>query len=60
MPNKVNKSEDQQDAEAEVKGFHDDLGSFVVAAEATRMAMVFADAGQPGNPIIFATMPFSP
>ncbi len=58
MPNKVNKSEDQQDAEAEVKGFHDDLGPFVVAAEATRMEMVFADAGQPGNPIIFANDAF--
>ncbi|UVK45428.1 PAS domain S-box protein [Mesorhizobium sp. AR07] len=54
MSSVVAKSEAQQDAEAEVEGFHDDLGPFVVAAETTRMAMVFTDAKELGNPIIFA------
>ncbi|WP_192248829.1 HWE histidine kinase domain-containing protein [Mesorhizobium caraganae] len=54
----VAKSEQQKDAEAEVEGFHDDLGPFVVAAETTRMAMVFTDAKEPGNPIIFANDAF--
>ena len=35
------KSEEQKDAEAEVEGFRKNLGPFVVAAESTRMAMVF-------------------
>src|SRR5471032_2426533 len=52
------KSEEQRDAEAEVQGFKDDLGPFVVAAEKTRMAMVFTDAWKPDNPIIFANDSF--
>ncbi len=52
------KSEQQKDAEAEVEGFQHDLGPFVVAAETTRMAMVFTDAKEPGNPIIFANDAF--
>ena len=43
-----------QKGTAEVESFRKDLGPFVVAAETTRMAMVFADAKEPGNPIIFA------
>ena len=59
MPKNVkNKSEEQKDAEAEVEDFKRDLGPFVVAAETTRMAMVFADARAPGNPIIFANDSF--
>lgn len=54
----VAKSEEQKDAEAEVEGFHDDLAPFVVAAETTRMAMVFTAAKEPGNPIIFANDAF--
>ena len=54
MPEIRNKSEDQKDAEAEVEGFRKDLGPFVVAAEMTRMPMVFTDANVPCNPIIFA------
>jgi PAS domain S-box-containing protein len=54
LPQIVRKSEGQKDAEAEVESFHDHLGPFVVAAETTRMAMVFTDAGEPNNPIIFA------
>jgi PAS domain S-box-containing protein len=52
------KSEEQEAAEAEVEGFQDALGPFVVAAETTRMAMVFTDAKEPGNPIIFANDAF--
>ena len=58
MPKIQNKSEEQKDAEAEVEGFQDDLGPFVVAAETTRMAMVFTDAKEPGHPIIFANDAF--
>ena len=54
MSNTRDKSEEQRDAEASVEGFKKELGPFVVAAETTRMAMVFADAKQPDNPIIFA------
>ena len=52
------KSDQQKDAEAEVESFREDLGPFVVAAETTRMAMVFTDATKPDNPIIFANDSF--
>ena len=52
------KSVEQKDAEAEVESFREDLGPFVVAAETTRMAMLFADAAKPDNPIIFANDSF--
>ena len=52
------KSEEQKDAEAKVDGFQRNLGPFVVAAETTRMAMVFTDATEPSNPIIFANDSF--
>ena len=52
------KSDEQKGAEAEVEGFRNDLGPFVVAAETTRMAMVFTDATEPDNPIIFANDSF--
>jgi PAS domain S-box-containing protein len=52
------KSGEQKASEAEVESFKKDLGSFVVAAETTRMAMVFTDAKEPGNPIIFANDSF--
>lgn len=52
------KSDGQKDAEAEVDGFRKDLGPFVVAAETTRMAMLFTDATEPDNPIIFANDSF--
>lgn len=48
----------QQAAEAEVEGFKDKLGPFVVAAETTRMPMVFTDAKAAGNPIIFVNQSF--
>src|ERR1700685_1321422 len=53
MPKIENKSEEQKVAEAGVESFRKDLGPFVVAAETTRMAMVFTDAKEPNNPIIF-------
>jgi PAS domain S-box-containing protein len=58
MPKVRNKSEDQKAAEADVEVFREGLGPFVVAAEATRMAMVFTDATVPDNPIIFANDAF--
>ncbi|CAN5370934.1 hypothetical protein BH10PSE9_BH10PSE9_17110 [soil metagenome] len=54
----TNKSGKQKVAEAEVEGFRQDLGPFVVAAETTRMAMVFTDAREADNPIIFANDSF--
>ncbi|MEA3138780.1 MAG: hypothetical protein QOK23_949 [Gammaproteobacteria bacterium] len=54
----VGKSAEQNDAEAEVDGFRKDLGPFVVAAETTRMPMVFTDAKVPHHPIIFANDSF--
>ena len=58
MPNEENKSGEQQIAEAEVERFRKELGPFVVAAETTRMAMVFTATKGPGNPIIFANDSF--
>ena len=54
----ANKSAEQKAAEGEVESFRQDLGPFVVAAETTRMAMVFTDAKEPGHPIIFANDAF--
>lgn len=58
MSDAPHKSEEQKGAEAEVEEFKQDLGPFVVAAETTRMPMVFTDAKAPGNPIIFANDAF--
>jgi PAS domain S-box-containing protein len=58
MPTVVRKSEEQKDAEAEVESFKEKLGPFVVAAEKTRMAMVFSDAKEPNSPILFANDSF--
>ena len=58
MPKITDKSEGQKAAEADVESFRDELGPFVVAAEETRMAMVFTDAREPGHPIIFANDAF--
>ena len=54
----ADKSDEQKGAEAEVDRFRKDLGPFVVAAETTRMAMVFTDAKAPDHPIIFANDSF--
>jgi PAS domain S-box-containing protein len=58
MLNQVNKSREQKVAEAEIAGFQHALGPFVVAAEATRMPMVFTDAKAPDHPAIFANDSF--
>jgi PAS domain S-box-containing protein len=58
MPDDANKSDEQKAAEADVDSFSKDLGPFVVAAETTRMAMVFTDAKASDNPIIFANDSF--
>jgi len=52
------KSAKQKNAEAEVESFRKELGPFVVAAETTRMAMVFTDSKQHSHPIIFANDSF--
>ncbi|MDQ3470767.1 MAG: PAS domain-containing protein [Pseudomonadota bacterium] len=51
-------SEQQKAAEADVEGFRDDLGPFVVAADETRMAMVFTNAKEAANPIVYANQAF--
>jgi PAS domain S-box-containing protein len=58
MPEIVKKSKEQEVAEADVDRFRKDLGPFVVAAETTRMAMVFTDAKEADNPIVFANDSF--
>ena len=54
----MEKSGEQRTAEAEVEGFKDELGPFVVAAETTRMPMMFTDAKAPGHPISFVNQAF--
>jgi PAS domain S-box-containing protein len=58
MPSEENKSKEQKAAESEVESFRKDLGPFVVAAETTRMPMVFTDAKEPNHPLIFANDSF--
>jgi PAS domain S-box-containing protein len=58
MSDKAYKDQEQKAAEADVEGFKKDLGPFVVAADTTRMPMVFTDAKKPDNPIIFANDAF--
>ncbi len=58
MSDKAPKDREQKAAEAEVKHFADDLGPFVVAADTTRMPMVFTDAKKPDHPIIFVNDAF--
>ena len=58
MPDILTKSDEQIVAEANVDGFRRDLGPFVVAAQDTRMPMIFTDAKSPGNPLIFANKAF--
>lgn len=52
------KSEEQKAAEGEVEELRQEGGPFVVAAEETRMPMMFMDAKEPDNPIIFANDSF--
>jgi len=58
MSDKAPKDREQHAAEAQVEGFKEDLGPFVVAADTTRMPMVFTDAKKPNSPIIYANNAF--
>ena len=58
MSDKAIKDRGQRTAEAEVDEFEEELGPFVVAANTTRMPMVFTDAKKPDNPIIYANDSF--
>ena len=58
MSDKAYKDREQRAAEADVEHFSEDLGPFVVAADTTRMPMVFTDAKKPDNPIIYANNAF--
>ncbi len=57
MSDKAPKDREQKAAEAAVQEFSEDLGPFVIAADTTRMPMVFTDA-KPGNPIIYVNDAF--
>jgi hypothetical protein len=52
------RSPEHQLAEAEVARFRGQLGPFVVAAETTRMPMLFTDAITQGHRIVFANDSF--
>src|SRR4028119_777047 len=52
------KSEEQTHAEADVDDVRRNLGPFVVAAERTRMAIIFTNARDQDNPIVFANDSF--
>src|ERR1700724_3009627 len=58
MPSNERSFKGQMDAEFEVASFRKGLGPFVVAAETTRMAMVFTDAKEFNHPLIFANDSF--
>jgi PAS domain S-box-containing protein len=58
QPIQVLKSKSQRAGEAQIEGFRKRLGPFVIAAEDTRMPMVFTDAKSAGNPILFANDSF--
>ena len=58
MRSEQSKTTEQKAAEANVEAFRKDLGPFVAAAEMTRMPMVFTDAKEPGDPIIFVNDSF--
>ncbi|MEO8455057.1 MAG: HWE histidine kinase domain-containing protein [Sphingomicrobium sp.] len=58
MSNVAVKSGKQKDAEEAVDVFRRDLGPFVVAAEKTRLPIIFTDANALDHPIIFANAAF--
>jgi PAS domain S-box-containing protein len=58
MSDVIDKSKAQKVAEGEVDSFRKRLGPFVIAAETTRMAMLFTDAKELHHPIIFANDSF--
>jgi len=58
VPSEQDKSREQKAAEFDVESFRKDLGPFVVAAETSRMAMVFTDAKESNHPLIFSNDSF--
>jgi PAS domain S-box-containing protein len=58
MQSEQNNTKEQKTAELEVESFRKNLGPFVVAAETTRMAMIFMDAEQANHPLVFANESF--
>jgi len=58
MSHKATKDAEQKAAEAEVKEDKDETSPFVVAADTTRMPMVFTNAEEADNPIIFVNDAF--
>jgi len=58
MPDPADRPEAQRAAETDVERFREELGPFVVAAEETRMAIVFTNAREPENRITFANDAF--
>jgi PAS domain S-box-containing protein len=58
MRSEQNNTKEQKTAEFEVESFRKNLGPFVVAAETTRMAMIFTDAEQANHPLVFANESF--
>jgi PAS domain S-box-containing protein len=58
MVEPIQASQAQELAQVEVEGFREALGPFVVAAEKTRMPMLFTDARQADHAIIFANDSF--
>lgn len=58
MSDRSNTPSKQKAAEADVEAFREQLGPFVVAAEKTRMPMIFTNAKADGNPIVFANDAF--
>ena len=58
MAFELNTPRQQDAAEADIEGFRSDLGPFVVAAETTRMPMMFTNAKALDNPIIFINQAF--
>ena len=58
MTETVNNSASQEAAEQAVQIIQDERGPFVVAAETTRMPMLFTDAKSTENNIVFANKSF--
>ncbi|WP_161978317.1 PAS domain-containing sensor histidine kinase [Sphingomonas oligophenolica] len=58
MPTPTGSQTVQQATEQRAEQFRDALGPFVVAAETTRMPMVFTDADGAGNPLVFVNDSF--
>lgn len=58
MSDRAPKDREQKAAEAEVQDFREELGPFVIAADTTRMPMVFTDGKKSDHPIIYVNDAF--